>query len=367
MRIAVDARVLELPCPTGVERAASEIVRALPAALGAADEAFVLSRSPLAAAVLGGALPADARVRYAALDGPEAPLVWRETHLAPALSELRSDVLWSPVAALPVRTDVPRVATFHEAPWLVRPGIEGGLRERAHRIRLRIAARVAARIVVPSAATAAQLAALHPAATGRVRVVPHGVPERFLAPRKEALADAARAALGIAAPYLLQVGGTRARKNVPFLLRAYARYRLRGGRSSLVIAGPGPTLERVPRGVFHLGWVDDSSLLALYDGATAVAVSSECEGFGLPVVEAMARGTPVVAVATGGVPEAAGDAALLVRPGDEEAFATALLRIEQDPVVRMLLRERGARRASACRFAASAARLVDVLREAAAS
>lgn len=369
MRIGVDARVLELPCPTGVERAAAEILRALPAVLPDGAEAVVLSRGPVALRPAG-------RMTTLEIGGPESALIWRETHLAPSLGRMRIDVLWSPVTAIPMRTNVPRVATFHEAPWLVRPGIEGRLREGVHALRLRLAVAAAARIICPSRASAAQIEALHPGTSGIVRVVPHGVPPRFFAPRDAALeADAAarRKRLGIDGPYLLQVGGARPRKNVPFLLRAFARFRLRGGAASLVIAGPGEPPASAPRGVRTLGWVDDADLLALYDGATALVVASEAEGFGIPVLEAMARGTPVVALPTGGVVEAAGDAALLIggaelRDGaaegaSEEAFATALLRVERDPAFRELLSVRGRRRADTARWEDAARSLVGVLAE----
>jgi glycosyltransferase involved in cell wall biosynthesis len=148
-------------------------------------------------------------------------------------------------------------------------------------------------------------------------------------------------------------------------VRAFARYRLRGGRCDLVLAGPGPDPAAAPRAVRSLGWIDDPALLALYDGAQALVVASESEGYGLPVLEAFARGVPVVAFAAGGVVEAAGDAAVLVPPGDEEGLAEALLRIESDAAHRASLVERGRRRAAASRWPDAARKLVAVLREAA--
>jgi glycosyltransferase involved in cell wall biosynthesis len=361
VRIAVDARILEFPCPTGVERAATEILRALPAALKVGDEIVLFGHG----AVVPPSGPSP-RVRSVALGGPEAPMLWRESRLVEGLREHGADVLWSPVAALPVRGDVPRVATVHEAPWLVRPGMEGLIREQAHKIRLRIAVEVASRIVCPSRSAAAQVAQMYPAVKSRLRVVPYGVPSAFFAPPDECAAAGLRLRAGVEGPYLLHVGGTRERKNVPLLLRAYARYLLQGGRAALVLAGPGEPPERTPRGVRHAGYVSDETLVALYDGAEAVVVSSDSEGFGIPVIEAMARGVPVVATSAGGVPEAAGGAAVLVPPGDDEAFAAALRELEGDAARRAELVERGRVRAASCRFADSAARLYEVLAEAAA-
>ena len=360
MRYAVDVRILEFPCPTGVDRVATEVLRALPALLAPGDELLLLGR---------GLVPPPSgprpNVRSIALGGPEAPLLWRESHLSPAVREHEVSVLWSPVAALPVRPGVPCVATIHEVPWLVRPWMEGALREQAHRLRIRIAVSVATLIVCPSLSAAAQVTEIHPEAAPRLRVVPLGVPEVFFAAQDPVAAAEFRHRLGVAGPYLLHVGGTRPRKNVPLLLRAYARYLLRGGRSSLVMAGPGDPPAKPPRGVQHLGYVSDESLLALYDGASMLVISSDSEGFGIPVIEAMARGTPVVTTTAGGLPETAGGAATLVPRGDDEALAAAMLETERDAAVRADLVARGRVRAAQCRFGQSAALLHKVLVEAA--
>lgn len=361
VRIAVDARILELPCPTGVERAATEMLRALPACLRPGDAMLLFGRGRVEAP--GGRHSA---VDSVALGGPEVPMLWRETTLAGALGEYGAHVLWSPVAAIPVQSAVPRVATIHETPWLVRPRMEGFLREQAHKIRLRIAVEVAARIVCPSRSAAAQVTEAFPDAQPRVRVVPHGVPAMFLAPPDAVRDGALRARIGVAAPYLLHVGGTRERKDVPLLLRAYARYLLRGGQAQIVLAGPGDPPDRAPRGVRAVGYVTDEMLLALYDGAEALVVSSESEGFGIPVIEAMARGVPVVTTSAGGLSQTAGGAATLVPPGDDEALAAAIRQLELDPALRATLVAKGRVRAAACRYSDSAARLYDVLAEASA-
>lgn len=358
MRIGVDGSILELPCPTGVERALVELLGALPGVLAEGDEIVVAAP---------GEVPVpDGPVRAVATGGPTALAVWRETHLAPLLQRVGADVLWSPVAAIPLRTNVPRVATIHETPWLVRRHLEGRMRERVHQVRLRLAARYARRLICPSTSSAEQVRALHPRAADRIEVVPHGVPQAFLRPRDPDATEAALLGVGLTpGGYHLHVGGSRARKNVPLLLRAHLDHRIAGGSAQLVLVGPGEPPSRPAPGVVHLGYVDDELLLHLYDGARALVVSSESEGFGIPVLEAMSRGLPVIAPAVGGLPEAAGGAALLVEPLDQRALADAMLRLGNDPDLSRTLAAHGRARASEARWSSSATRLLEVLRAAA--
>src|SRR5262249_36523057 len=141
------------------------------------------------------------------------------------------------------------------------------------------------------------------------------------APRKED-AERIRDQRGIRTPYLLYVGNITRRKNIPVLLEAYESVRS-AVNARLVLAGAlefggGDVLERVRRGiegVTYLGRVSDDELSALYQGALAFVYPSQDEGFGLPVLEAMASRVPVITTTGGALPEAVGDAGLLVAPG----------------------------------------------------
>jgi glycosyltransferase involved in cell wall biosynthesis len=360
MRIAADASILELPCPTGVERAATETLRELPASLEPGDELILFGRGVPPLPSTG-----TRAVRAVGLGGTEPLAIWRESRLAPALTSQAVDVLWSPVAAIPLRTEVPRVATIHELPWTVRVGMEGRLREHVHRVRLHLAARSAAILCVPSANTAEQVLSEAPLATGKVRVLPHGVAPLFLQTVDREAATRLREHHSVAsAPFLLHVGGTRARKGVPMLLRSYARYRLQGGRQPLVLAWPGDSPRAAPPGVQHLGYVSDELLVALYAGASALVVSSESEGFGLPCLEAMAQGVAVVTVDGGALPEVVGAAALMVSVGDDDAFGGALVRLERDPALAADLIAEGRRRVLSASWSSTAARLRRILGEA---
>ncbi len=189
----------------------------------------------------------------------------------------------------------------------------------------------------------------------RVHVIPlaAGASFRPLAP------EAVRPVLarhGIDGPYLLFVGSQAPRKNLPRLLEAFARLRRWSDRWRLVVVGAGPRppaaiAAQIHRlgladGVHVAGRVPEEDLPALYNGADLFVFPSLYEGFGLPVLEAMACGVPVVTADRSSLPEVAGDAALLVDPTDVEAIAAALRRVLADEALAASLRARGLARAA---------------------
>jgi glycosyltransferase involved in cell wall biosynthesis len=160
-----------------------------------------------------------------------------------------------------------------------------------------------------------------------------------------------RRALGLERDYLLYVGSLKPNKNLTRVLAAWEQTGLAARGLELAVVGArGPVfgdyrLESVPEGVRLLGYVDDGPLPALYSGAQAFVFPSLYEGFGIPVVEAMACGTPVVSSTTTSLAEVCGDAALLVDPQQTEAIAAAMLRLVDDDTLRQSLRARGLERA----------------------
>jgi len=347
VRIALDVSLLERAEPTGVERGLATLRDAL--------------------------LQCGPALQLVQLSAPSSLPValWRETTLPRLLRGQRIDVYHSPVAAVPLRAGCAVVATLHELPWATTDAAARATGDGrwTHRARTALAVAVATRLICVSERTREHLLARHPEAAPRAVVIPHAVDGRFTpaAPgSNEARADAvlrARCGLGAdgGAPLLLAVGRLRRKKNLAPLLQAFADAPA-AASLRLVLAGPAgdasdALLARARRAdlagrVLFPGAVDDRTLLALYRGATAVVFPSLFEGFGLPVLEAMACGVPVLASEEGAAPEVRGDAVALCRAADPSSLTAALQQLLESPARRADLVARG--RLHVARFSAEA-------------
>lgn len=208
----------------------------------------------------------------------------------------------------------------------------------------RVLARADAVIAV-SRATADEVARAYGYPAERIHVIPHGVDPLF-----------ACATDGARGPWLLAVGGAMPHKNVRRVVEAFARVRARVPDWRLRVVGWPPPGRGGAEGVEALGWVEDRALADLYRGAGALVHASLAEGFGLPVLEAMAAGCPVVASRIPALVELCEDAALYVDPTSVASIAEGLERVLADDALRRRLAERGRARARAFTWEASAAR-----------
>lgn len=233
-------------------------------------------------------------------------------------------------------------------------------RERARRALVyETIARTCTRVVTLSAFSQARISARYALDPLRIDVVPLGPPAWTQRRRAEAPPSAT--------PYVLYPATTWRHKNHVTLIEALARARSLGLALDLVLTGlEGEAhsdvmarIEALHLGdhVTWLGYVDDARLCALYDGALAIAVPSRYEGFGLPVVEAMSRGIPLVTSDAASLPEVTGGAALQVPPLDVAAWADALARVAGDAALRGTLREAGRRRVGQFSLDEAASRL----------
>jgi glycosyltransferase involved in cell wall biosynthesis len=272
------------------------------------------------------------------------------------------DVIHATYAAIPPHS-APLVVTVHDLAFLhdrshfTRHGIR--FFERS----LELTRRDADLVVVPSRATADDCLA-HGIDGDRLRVVPWGID---VVPADDTAVAAARAEFGLDRPYVLWTGTIEPRKNLPALLKAFARVRV---DVDLVLVGPrgwnedlDALLAPVRSRVHVVGFVPPDALAPLYAGASVFCYPSLREGFGLPVLEAMAQGTPVVTAAGTSTVEVVGDAGVVVEPTDVAAIAEAIESLLDDPERAAALGRAGADRARTFTWERTAGQLVAAYRE----
>ena len=314
----IDARAAARREIGGVERVTMEMAARLPRLR---PDRYAVMRPPAAFAYRAGHLWEQALLPAAAR---HARVLYCPANLAPAASK-RTVVVINDLAALRHPSWYSPVYASYQQQILP------------------LLARRARLVIAPSDFSRRELAEGLGVNPDRVAVVPHGVDGRF---SPSADPEPVRRAYGLAQPYVLVVGTRIARKNLASL--AMARARLREQGIELVSAGSGRAYMRPGETppMRALGYVDDKDLPGLYAGALALTMPSLYEGFGLPVLEAMASGVPVVAADRTALPETCGDAALLVDPDDGEALADALLQATGDAAVRERLIRSGLERAA---------------------
>jgi glycosyltransferase involved in cell wall biosynthesis len=321
--VAVDARDARAAQLRGWGRHARDLL----AALHARDDVEVVEHAG------GGRLP---------------ELAWEQVLWPARLVRERPDVAHAPNCFLPVARPCPGVVTVHDLAFEAFPGDFAPRTGWKYRTFTRAAVRSAQRVIAVSQFTAADLVERYGCDPAKIRVV-HNGPSLPLgdAPAPDG------------PPYLLAVGDLRAKKNLGRLVEAFAALRedeLRGWR--LVLAGLGDA-PRAP-GVEATGWVGDVELDALVRGAGCLVHPSLYEGFGLVLVEAMARGTPVAAARATALPEVGGEACEWFDPLDVEDLAAAVLRALAR---REELAALGRARAARFSWARAAAETVEVYRE----
>jgi glycosyltransferase involved in cell wall biosynthesis len=300
---------------------------------------------------------------------------WMQCLAARVLEDIRADVAHFTNGMLPLGTGAARVVTIHDMSLTLFPRCHPLRRLVINRPLLGVAARVADAVVTVSHSARRDLLRLHGIPPERVTVVHEAAGPGF-----EPIRDASRLArircrYGLPDRFFLYVGAIEPRKNLPRLMEAFADARRRGVTHELVCVGPygwssrdlHAHIDRLDLGrvVHFTGYVPVEDLPVIYNLADVFVFPSIYEGFGLPVVEAMACGTPVITTATSSLEEIAAGAAEVVDPHDADALATAILGLSRDGDQRASLAERGMRRAREFSWARSAREMLGIYSRAA--
>ena len=260
--------------------------------------------------------------------------------LAGVLRRLGPDLFHATSFSVPLFWRGPLVATLHDAAHLVRSAEFGPLTAVYYRLVVRPTVRRARALLTVSEFARGELARSLGVPRSRWSVVPPGVDPRFHPPTAEERLQL-RARLALPPRYLLAVGNAKPYKNLALLARIAARLPV----PLVLLAGDGAS-RVFPKPTRVLSQVEESDLPVLYGGAEALLLPSRHEGFGLPALEAMSAGAPVLAANAGALPEVTASAAELLDPDDPEAWLGAAARLVNDPALRARRSEAGRARAA---------------------
>ncbi len=367
MRIAIDARKLH-------DYGIGTYVRNLVGQLGRLDNGrdtyvlicrktdaeFVRSLGPPFEAVV------DRAGNYSLLEQFSVP--W-------SLRRAKVDLFHAPHYVISPLTACPIVVTIHDCIHLRFPQYLPNRRAYYYaRVMMILAARRARRILTVSQASKDDILRYLDVPASKIEVIYNALDERLATPPDEEEVSRVRERFQLRSPFILYTGNIKPHKNVDRLIEAFAILRRRRGDDlKLLIIGEEisryPNLRRLVHR-FHLhqhvrffGFVPEATLRVLYRLAAAFVFPSLYEGFGLPPLEAMASGTPVITSNVSSLPEVVGDAAILIDPMNPGAIADAMRRVLEDPALRADLIRRGCERVKAFSWARSVARTREVYQE----
>jgi glycosyltransferase involved in cell wall biosynthesis len=351
VRIGIDATSIP-PKPAGAGVYAIELVRAMTQRDRRDGYALFTRGNWFDESVAGRK---NWRVERVTAASREKRFAWEQIRLPGRLAELGIDVLHSTHHTLPLRPlRAKRVVTVHDVTFFRIPERYPPARRLYMQTTTRASVKVADAVIVPSKTVRDDVAGLLGTTTSKIHVVYEAAADIYRpVPREDALAIASR--YGLVPPYLLSVGSLEPGKNRARLIRAMGDLRDAGIDATLALVGQRAwqyerdfrlieELGLVDR-IRYLGYVQQSDLPALHSGANAFVFPSLYEGFGLPVLEAMACGAPVLTSNVSATAEVAGDAALLVDPHSQDAIRDAMRALLLEESLRGDYAQRGLRRA----------------------
>ncbi len=296
-------------------------------------------------------------------------LIWDQVSVPRYAARARLDAVFNGKLSIPLACAVPTAFLMPSGAQFAVPWVYPPLDRLYTRVMVPRYAQRASAIITQTERGREDIVRYMGARPERIHVIPPGI-QPSLRPASQSAIDAFRSRLGLSRPYVLFVGGITPLKNIPTLLRAFARVR-QDKDVDLVLAGfrrwrfesDIRLIEELGLGdrVRQTGFVPDDELSALYSGAECLVMPSWYEGFGIPVVEAMACGTPVVSSNAGCLPEVLGGCAVLVDPSSADIMAAGIQRVIDDRSLRADLVARGLRHASQFTWERTTASIATVL------
>jgi len=360
LRVGIDGRSFGSPA-AGVRRYVRELTQAL-----------VAASSDIELVALGGgpqALPVGMR-HVAEGRHPPTNLGWTAVGLPRVAARAGVDLIHAPAYTAPFVSALPVVLTIHDVSYARHPEWYPYSRDWLRRAFYRRSARGASHVLTDSEFSRHEIEAAYRIPGDRISVVPLGVTDEFRSSSDPLPTNVSR-------PFLLHVGDLHERRNLERVVAALAERHRRGAAPlTLVLAGVDRGMNErlvsaaaasgIGSAIVTLGPVPESGLRALYRDAMALVYPSRYEGFGLPLLEAMASGTPVLASRAASIPEVVGDAAVLLDPDDTMSWADAIECVSSDEGLRLRLISAGRTRAAEFTWARTARMTADVYRRVAA-
>ncbi|HYT10316.1 MAG TPA: glycosyltransferase family 1 protein [Mycobacteriales bacterium] len=359
-RVLVDATAV--PADRG---GVGRYVDGLISALGVAGADFAVASQRADAERFGRMAPEATIVPGpAAIAHRPARLAWEQTGLPLVAQQVGADVLHSPHYTMPLRAGRPVVVTIHDATFFSQPDVHTSIKGPFFRSAIKTALHRAARTITPSKATRDELVRVLDADPTRIDVAYHGVDREIFHVPSEEERLRVQARLGLrGTPYVAFLGMLEPRKNVPSLVRGWVKaVQDRDEPPALVLAGGSGWDDEIDQAITEVpsrlrvlrpGYLKMSDLRGYLGGATVVAYPSHGEGFGLPVLEAMACGAAVLTTQRLSLPEVGGDAVAYTE-GDPDSIAHSLAALLDDEEARRTLGEAAIKRAGEFTWAASA-------------
>jgi glycosyltransferase involved in cell wall biosynthesis len=309
-----------------------------------------------------------------ATDSPWSRILWEQFVQPWVLWRSQMDLLHAPAFVSPLLTPVPTLVTIHDLSFIRFPELFRPLNRLYLSVMTRFSCRRARRIIAVSEATAVETATLLDVPLERIDVIPHGVDHSRFRPLSDERIATFRREKGLPDRYILFLGTLEPRKNLLALVEAYADVRLAHPDTQLVIAGgKGWYYQEIFQRVEQLnllntvrftGFVPDEELPLWYNAATVFVYPSLYEGFGLPLLEAMSCGVPVIGADASCTPDVVGTAGLLFSPNDDQALVEGLVSLLNDATLRRQLSEQGLCRAARFTWEAASQATVDSYRRA---